>query len=50
MENRVKEIDETIKGLEAEIADLYQKAKNSRGSSQKMYKQRCLNLAKKKKL
>ena len=50
MENRVKELDETIKGLEKEIAELYGKAKTSRGSTQKMYQQRCLNLMKKKKL
>lgn len=46
----MKEVDETIKGLEKEIAELYSKAKSCKGSSQKMYKQRCLNLAKKKKL
>jgi len=33
MENRVKELDETIKGLEKEIAELYGKAKSSRGST-----------------
>lgn len=33
MENRVKEVDETIKNLEKEIADLYNKAKNSKGST-----------------
>ena len=37
MENRVKEIDDTIKGLEKEIAELYKKAKSSKGSTQKMY-------------
>lgn len=50
MENRVKEVDEIIKNIEKEIIELYAKAKVSKGSSQKMYKQRCLNLMKKKKL
>ena len=50
MENKIKEISNTVSGIEKELADTYAKAKKARGSTSQMYKQRCIMLMKKKKL
>ena len=33
MENKIKELDDTVKNLDVEIAELYKKAKSSKGTS-----------------
>lgn len=47
---KIQELTQTINQLDTEIADLYNKMKMSKGSSQQMYKQRCLLVLKKKKM
>ena len=49
-ENKSRELSEIISGLEKEVAEMYAKVKNAKGSSKEMYKQRCIQLLKKKKM
>lgn len=50
MEGKVRELSDTVAALEKEIAEMYKKAKNSKGSSAQSYKSRCVMLLKKKKM
>ena len=50
MEAKIQGLDTTIKGIEKEMGELYAKLKKSKGSSQAMYKNRCVMLLRKKKM
>jgi len=45
----VRELSETVTKLDAEAKDLLEKSKKSKGSAKDMYKQRCVQVLKKRK-
>jgi len=49
LETRIQEISGVVAGLDRDLKDLYPKMKAAKGSNQTFYKQRILNLMKKKK-
>ena len=50
MENKVRELSETVSLLDNEAKELLEKSKKSKGSAREMYKQRCLMVLKKRKM
>lgn len=50
MESKIRELSDTVTAVDKELADLYKKAKSSKGVTAQTYKQRCVMLMKKKKM
>jgi len=50
MEARIQELNGIIGGIDNELKDQYPKLKKAKGSQQNYYKQRVLNLMKKRKM
>jgi charged multivesicular body protein 5 len=50
LETRIQEISGVVAGLDRDLKDLYPKMKAAKGSNQTFYKQRILNLMKKRKM
>jgi charged multivesicular body protein 5 len=49
LENKVRELSETVTKLDNEAKDLLEKSKKAKGTTKEMYKQRCVNILKKRK-
>ena len=50
LETRIQEVNGVVNGIDKELRELYPKMKAAKGSSQSFYKQRILNLMKKRKM
>ena len=50
MEGKIKELCDTVAAVDKDLAELYKKAKNSKGMTAQTLKQRCVMLMKKKKM
>lgn len=50
MEAKVRELSESITIVDNELKQLYDKSKTAKGSSKQMYRDRCVQLMKKRKM